>query len=270
MNMTDTAGSGRQADGRARRLLARMNMTLFYCVGAAVLLETAAETRRQIRRSVEDSRRDDGAAHVAWLRAYASSVWPEFGWEAACAAMSGDMQGVSCADGLTPAHAAAIAERRAFFYRLLARIADEPGLRDVLEAMGSAHPPSQHGARPGRGDQHVRGVVAGVRFARSCINGTRSRAVRRAFHLLQQNWSDGCPFPPIEYDAFVERAAKLLLPVCGLRGAGRWLVRWSLRRSVRPDARSPARVGAQGDSGASRRAGPPGEAHALPHTAALR
>lgn len=284
MSATAASSVSRAAAGGTKRLMVRMNGTLFHCLGAALLLEAAVVARHEgtnAGRSVrekgmhEDGRLSERRTRVQWLRDYVSGVWPEFDWDAACKAMeTAPSAHVQVATALHPAAAVARAlntEHAAMFYGALGRWADDSSLRAQLEAMSAAESSyaraSKAGA-PGRLARPLQGLRR-LQAARAHLQILRDCVVRRAYEVLQQHWTGAPVFPTLSYDEFLARAYALTAPHLRLDWAQRMLLRaWTGR------ARSGELAG-NADSGMALRTSPAPQhgsvpTYALPQAVALR
>lgn len=273
MNATAKSASATPAESRVRRLLVRMNTTLFYCLGAAVLLESAAaaQAARAPAGDVDTTWLGEKEERARWLRNYVASVWPEFSWAGACAAIGAGqgMQDAQMQDAV--ARAVTGSHHMALFYRALSRIAEDPTLRSVLENIATVEQTRRDGmtSAAGRGPLTT---LRRARFVRRYVEHTRNRVVYRAFDVLQQHWLDTPPFPAIGYDLFLARARVLLTPHLGLGWTQRLLYSGWLKSGVK-HVKGPAPAASQSrDSkvatclpGWARRA-----ACALPHSTELR
>jgi hypothetical protein len=235
INATATSLSTKPAESRTRRLLVRMNMTLFYCVGAAVLLESGAarQAARPAAGRVDTPRPREEREHAQWLLEYAASVWPEFAWEPACAAIVGQLEhNVVYLAGDAAARATVSSRHMAMFYRALSRIAEDVTLRRVLEEIASAKERRCAGMA-GAGARTPFGAWRTARLTRACVRDARNRVVRRAFDVLQHHWVDAPPFPALDYDCFLSRAHALLAPHMPLTWTERVLCRGWLSSASR-------------------------------------
>jgi hypothetical protein len=219
------------SENRARRLMARMNMTLFYCLGIAVLVEAAAEHEgRGV--GVPATGRVPGRAR--WLREYADSVWPEFAWHAACDAFCRHRRLDGWADARTADAARRVAARHVGqYYETVSRIAEDAVLRGALGAIAAEE-------RLGADNGMARNPVARLRdwhLARRFVDHMRDGVVRRAFEELQHDWSDAAPFPAMTYDAFLRRSWALLSQHAEPRLPTR-LLHWSWLPRRRPETLS--------------------------------
>lgn len=266
MNATATLASAKPPQGRARRLLVRLNMTMFYCLGAAVLLESAAAARAARNGTKVDlAWLQDKQERARLLREHAASVWPEFGWETACAAMM-TMPGMLHAQAGDLVATSVASHELAMFYRALAHIAEDAALRRDLESFAAA----EDSRCAGMADAATRGALAAVRrarFIRGHVDHARNR-VRCAFDVLQQQWSDALPFPAIDYECFLARARALLVPHLQLDWSRRVLYRGWLTQG-RPLAKAAPEAAGQTlgarTTNAARSAG-----YGLPRAAVLR
>ena len=221
----------------ARRLLVRMNSTLFHCIGAAVLLEqTGAVCAGRIPGGQSNDMWTAERQKLSqWLRAYAGSVWPEFGWDAACAAMAAvSRQPAASANDVVAS------DHRALFYRALGAIAEDGELCRVLRQIASIEESRRDAlgtdVRPGSV-----GALRGFHSTRGYVEHARNRVVRAAFDLLQQHWSDAAPFPASDYDAFLLRAYAVLASHMQLDWTRRLLYRgWLTLRAPSSTRRAPA------------------------------
>ena len=252
-----TAPASLHASSSTRRLLVRMNSTLFHCLGAAVLLEQAACARAGGDAPMRAC--DERHERARRLRGYVAGMWPEFEWDAACRAVSTGFGAYSIGmDGDGSGQAAV-------FYAALSRIAEEPALRDLLTAMASAATPRRECRAAGRVLHALRRVEAIC----SAVRHMREGCLRRAFDVLQQHWVDAPPFPAQDYADFLSRAYALLAPHADLDWGRRMIYRSAmnrgLARSTTTRSRAPRSV--IGTGRASPAAGP---AHALPRACVVR
>jgi hypothetical protein len=228
MSANANSAAPKPAQKPARRLLVRMNVTLFHCLGAAVLLEHAAAVASAHTPGGQSDRihSEERQNLAQWLRAYTASIWPEFGWDAACASM--------CAVPPQPtagSNAAVASDHRVVFYRAVSAIAEDAQLCRVLKQVASIEESRLGGvatfARPGSA-----GALCNFQSTRAYVAHARNRVVRRAFDLLQQHWTDAPPFPVLDYDAFLLRAYALLAPHLQLDWTRRLLYRgWLTSRA---------------------------------------
>ena len=248
MSAMATSGVSRTAAGGTRRLMVRMNGTLFHCLGAALLLEAAVVARHD-RTSVErgacgeslqeDGRRSEKRARVTWLREYVSGVWPEFDWAGACSAM--ETAPPTYAAGQSASHPVSAlgpkldAEHAAVFYEGLSRWADDPALRGQLQAMSVAEstyartPNAVEGTLP----RPLR-ILRRLQAVRVHAQDRRDRVVRGAYEVLQQHWTDTPAFPALSYEEFLARAHALTAPHLRLDWVQRMLLRvWTERSQPR-------------------------------------
>jgi hypothetical protein len=272
MSATAIFASQKSAHKPARRLLVRMNATLFHCLGAAVLLEHAAAAGAARMPGVQSNgihgqERQDRAQ---WLRDYAASIWPEFAWDAACASIGA----VPASHGTQPfAHANAVVEsdHMALFYRALSAIAEDAELCRVLRQIASIEENRRDGmttnARPG-----VVGAFRSAQSTRAYVEHARNRVVRRAFGLLQQHWIDTPPFPASDYDVFLVRSYALLAPHLRLDWTRRLLYRgWLTSRASRAPRSTAVTCHAQNaDTGMRMHEFTVRPACALPHASLVR
>ncbi|MGE5524444.1 MAG: hypothetical protein ACM3SS_12075 [Rhodospirillaceae bacterium] len=213
MNPSTVSVSVKPAQSHTRRLLVRMNSTLFHCLGAAVLLEHAAGDHSEPRRE-----------RARWLQAYAATVWPEYRWEAASAAVAAILPAHAVSAGRGSVAAIAARDQVAMFYDALSRIAEDPALSSALADMAAMehekHMMVDHAATGG-----AMGALRGAHAVHAYIREARNRVLRCAFHVLQQHWGDTPPFAAVDYDTFLSRAYVLLAPHLKLDWTRRLLYR---------------------------------------------
>ncbi len=233
MNANATTSAARPADMQTRRLLVRMNATLFHCLGAAVLLESARVAAAE-RDTAGDPKADllnEKRERAMWLREYAASIWPEFAWGAACADMR---QPVPVRDSMASpsASSALCAEPVAVFYRAMSSIADDPALRSRLGAIAAIEE-CRRGCVESQPLCGAAVSLRGLRAAWAYATHRHAPVLRRAFGLLQQHWADVPPFSPTTYEEFLARAYVLFAPHLGLRWEQRLMVNLWLRPARR-------------------------------------
>lgn len=228
MSANANSAAQRSAQKPARRLLVRMNATLFHCLGAAVLLEHAAAVAFAHMPDDQSTgiHSEERQNLAQWLRTYTASIWPEFGWDAACESMCAVPQ-----QPIASSNAAVASDHRAVFYRAVSAIAEDAQLCRVLRQVASIEESRLDGvamsARPGSA-----GALRNFQSTRAYVERARNRVVRRAFDLLQQHWTDAPPFPALDYDAFLLRAYALLAPHLQLDWTRRLLYRgWLTSRA---------------------------------------
>lgn len=271
MSATAISASPKPVQSHTRRLLVRMNSTLFHCLGAAVLLEYAAAAQAARMPVVQSNgiQVPQQQGRAQWLRDYAASIWPEFGWEAACAEMRAG-HAPHCAEGRNAhATAAAASDHTAKFYRALGSIAEDPELCRVLKDIASV----EESCRAGMDNSARPGALAALRnmqSTRAYVEHTRNRVVRRAFDLLQQHWTDTPPFPAMEYDAFLSRAYALLAPHLRLDWTRRVLYRGWLTPHAPRAARQTAGAAQVRSTGIGMHGLARGPACALPRASVVR
>lgn len=260
MNMTTTSAS--TAQRHTRRLLVRMNATLFHCLGVAALLEHAAAAYAARTQAADAEQRRQRAQSLV---AYAASVWPEFAWEDACAA-------IRDAIGMKPASAGGAApasEQLWMFYRALSCVAEDRELCRALRDISSEEK-ARRAALAGDASTGLLAAIRRVQALRAVADRDRNRAVRRAFDLLQHHWTETPPFPAMRYEAFVSRAYVLLAPHLGLGGLAGLMHRASLACAgcgVTDHAAAGVRNALSALPAAARAAAP---AYGLPRTSMVR
>lgn len=200
------------------RLMVRMNPTLFYCLGAACLLEAVRSAGETPSRAAEpDGPAAAQAQWAHWLRHYVEATWPEFDWIAASAEA---VTAVEAPPAGSPHGAAGAALRQAVtalqtscFYRGLSRWADDPALRARLACIGDAE---DRRARACASEVLARrrmdrlDILRGGRCAFVHVRQSRDVTVRVAFELLARHWVGAAPFSPMSYSAFVVRVRRLM------------------------------------------------------------
>lgn len=213
MNTSTVSISVKPAQSHTRRLLVRMNSTLFHCLGAAVLLERAAADGGKPKRE-----------RARWLQAYAATVWPEYGWEAAAAAVAAILPAHAVSAGRGSVAAIAASEQVAMFYDALSCIAEDPALSSVLADM-AAMEHEQRAMADSAAAGGAMGALRGAHAVHAYVREARNRVLRCAFHVLQQHWTDTPPFAAVDYDTFLSRAYVLLAPHLKLDWTRRLLYR---------------------------------------------
>lgn len=267
MNMPKASMGLGPAENRTRRLLVRMNTTLFHCIGTVVLLESAAAATRESEGAERAELRGD-VARIDELREYAKSLWPEFDWDAACAsalarcasARSGWVG--SAARGVVDAYVPAI-------YAALLHVVEDPALRRLMAPIAAMRTRCHESkARPA-----TRAAAAWCTMTTAAprAQAASARSLRRIFDMLQHHWLDTPPFPVLDYGTALARAWSLLACRLELAWSDRLLLRMWLRSAVHGGA-TLAATGAPCGSpdfhstgNVARRA-----SYALPHAAMLR
>lgn len=209
----NAAISGRSSKQRLR-LLVRMNATLFHCIGAAVLLESArvAAVQRDAVASGARSGVEEARERALWLREYARSVWPEYAWDAACAAMR--LHVTPRIPGQYVPGLPLLGREAAGFYRAMARVVEDGELRSQLAALAAT---AMNGSatrdgdgRDDRGTPIRRMLTARMRLA------SLPGLLHCFFERLRQHWCETPPFPISGYADTVARARAVLVPHLGL------------------------------------------------------
>lgn len=224
-------GTGRREVSRtlpSDRLMARMNPTLFYSLGAACLLESASGVyaRRLLATLAGDGLICQWIA-ATWLpekldrasvlQRYAGAVWPEFDWAAAAAELQSVLtnpRGAAAVHG--PAHESLAhsiaAAQTSLFYRCLSRWAEDQRLRELAHEASIAEGVYFGRFRNSFERSHPRekpGFWRGLRETLARVRNTRDATVYKTFDILQGHWSGTPPFPDLSYGEFLARAGSV-------------------------------------------------------------
>jgi hypothetical protein len=245
------------AENATRRLVLRMNGTLFHCLGMALLLETHA-----VARARSTGRDDLGVRereeHVRWLQCSVAQLWPEFGWNAATNEFDHGEAAVEPPE--------TVARCAALICSAVSRWADDPLLRVSLHAMVEAGHRTLSSSQP-RMQARKRLWSDYAFLSRRGASALRKPIAARAFRTLQIHWTDAPPFDVQTFPDFLQRFAALAAPHARLDWRQRLLL-WlptGARAAARSHARPilPAYVGSCADDDAP-------TARRLPHAPAVR
>lgn len=233
MNMPTASIKRMPAESRTRRLLIRMNTTLFHCIGAVVLLESAAAATRASEGAEPAELRGD-AAVIDDLRDYARSVWPEFDWDAACGSA---IAGGSVRSGwVGSAGRCAVDAYVPVLYAALLRVVEDPALRRVVAPVAAMRTRCHEAmARP---VSRAAAAWCAMTTVGPRAQAARVRALRSVFDMLQHHWLDTPPFPVLDYGTAIDRAWSLLASRLELAWSDRLLLRMWLRSAMHEGAPS--------------------------------
>jgi hypothetical protein len=217
--------------GRPMELvLVRANAPLFFSVGCASLLESAAtrHASRMLRLFSHDAQFCDWLksqwlpaklTRARKLRDYVETAWPEFDWAAAAehhrASVAGSGGPACSPDATHEALGRCIAAAQSvLYYRALARWGDDRRLRELAATIASeeTHAFAQFRAAFERASRAKRiGFTAAWRTALACVRTARDTHVRLAFEALAAQWSGRAPFPRLDYSEFVRRMRAVVI-----------------------------------------------------------
>lgn len=239
MDMTKALTDARPAENRTRRLLIRMNTTLFHCIGAVVLLESAAAATRAAEGDEPVQIRGD-VARIDALRDYVKGLWPEFDWDAACGSALARCASVRC--GWAGSAATCMVEAYVpALYAALLHVVEDPALRRVMAPVAAMRTRcNQAMARPA---SPAAAAWCTITSAAPHAQSASARALRGIFDMLQHHWLDTPPFPVLGYGTALARAWTLLAGRLELTWSDSLLLRMWLRSAMQEGA-TPARAGA--------------------------
>lgn len=196
-----------------RRLLMRLNPSLFHGLAYALLLEAAAPV---VGTEVASLTLRNRERRLQVLRGEAAAVWPEFDWHG--------VERVAAAHGaliIALEHPAvrAAAVWVPFVYGMMARLAPEGRLRRCLQEL--AGPRADHSALQG-----FRQLVAGW-----CALRRLARPLHVAQGVIASGWRASSALPALTCDAAVRR----FIAACGPRGLRGALLALAARAALRYD-----------------------------------
>lgn len=188
-----------------RRLLARMNPSLFHGLGIALVLDAAAVARAQHAATPASSlvlkQRQD---RLRELRVHAAALWPELAWERVCADAATVLP-----FHLTSKRGWNTGRARAAYYRGLAGMCEESGLRARLSlyAAQEENAAALHGAHLKLGvAARIGRFVSSLRALRHCDDVLRS-----AYRVLHQHWAETPPLAAMTFEQARSRTLKAWL-----------------------------------------------------------
>ena len=232
------------------RLMARMNGTLFYTVGAACLIEAAAAVHAKrllaafgpetaFGQWIDQCWLPEKLERARLLQEYAIGIWPELDWPRACAEFE---QAASRARGVPGTHRRAhealghcvAAAQASLFYGVMSVWAEDVHVRQLTRRSGVAERASFEHFKDAFELAHRQerlGLWATFREALARVIYARDNIVRAAFEMLQSHWSGTPPFPDLSYAEFLRRAGSVA------RRDG--MLAWPHRVLLRPWFRQP-------------------------------
>jgi hypothetical protein len=185
-----------------RRLLMRLNPSLFHGIACALMVEAAAAADPAGMPSLVRRQRE---LRVQELADYGAALWPELDWTGVGRAVA--ERGL-LAPALQDDAVRAAAGWGSLLYLALARLADDPRLARCLREL-AGRPASALHASPFAA---LRGLITGWRGLRRL-----ARPLRLVHAAVENGWCESRPLPALAWEAAVQRFVAACAP-SGVRG----------------------------------------------------